>query len=104
MTDQWKLDVQAALDAKDPSWSRRKLAALLGVTPGLITKLLKPASEGGQQVSALVPMVSELLGVPMPHEPARSVDDRRRKLDEILDRMTEEQLEGVAAFLSTMIR
>ncbi|HSK02001.1 MAG TPA: hypothetical protein VK932_12195 [Kofleriaceae bacterium] len=68
MSDEWKAAVEAALASHVPPMTRSELARELGVTRGLITKLLKPIAEGGQQVSALVPRICAVLNVPMPHE------------------------------------
>lgn len=101
MSDEWKALVMQAMDAQGVS--RADLARELGVTRGLITKLLRPIADGGQQVSALVPKVCELLKVPMPGS-AAPVDARRARLDEVIARLSDEQLDGAIRFLETMTR
>lgn len=104
MTDEWKALVVATMAARKPPMSRADLARELNVTRGLITKMMRPIADGGQQVSALVPRVCELLGVPMPHQAAPEVEERRRRLNNVLNRLNDDQLEGALRFLESMIR
>jgi transposase-like protein len=102
MSDEWKALVVQAMSVQ--KISRADLARELGVTRGLITKLLKPASQGGQQVSALVPRLSTLLKIPMPHGARPIVDERRARLDEVVKRLSDEKLEAAIHFLEAMVR
>lgn len=103
MTDAWKLRVAAAMSAQKPALTPAGLATKLGVAKSLIYKMLTPIADGGQQVSALVPRVSEILAVPMPGEMERGYDARRRRLDEILSQLTDRQLDGVLIFLESIV-
>lgn len=103
LDDQYKLDVKAAMAAQKPPWSQRKLAAEIGVTSALVNKLLKPIAKGGLQVTALLPIIKEKLGVPLPHERSNLRTDRRRRIDALVDRMDEEQLENAARFLESVM-
>jgi hypothetical protein len=110
MTDAWKSTVRAAMasfrdDKGEPApMSPAQLAARLGVTRGLVSKFLRPIAQGGQVASALVPKVCELLHVGPPTEPPRTSDERRQRLDGLIDKMTNDQLEGAIRFLESLLK
>lgn len=115
MTDEWKLLVRAELDRRtEPPTTRAELARELGVTRGLLTKILRTSNEPGlrQHASALVPRICEILAVPMPHELGALADRRRRseeeerrqRIDQLVQRMDMDQLVATETFLSTMLR
>lgn len=110
MTDPWKERVRQAMAERKDAQGRpspmtpNDLALALGVAPSLVWKLLKPIVNGGQVSSALVPRISEILGVGSPTEPARIENIRRAKLENLIDKMDDEQLDGAIFFLERLLR
>ena len=87
MTDEWKTSVDVALAAKD--WTRADLARQIGVHKTVVSAML-----GRQNVSALVPRVCEVLGIPMP---VIGVSAVRTELEALFENLTPEDQETVLA-------
>jgi hypothetical protein len=73
MPETWKRAVEAAIEASGRT--RQNVADELGISPGLLTRMLKPVDQRGLRGSSHAPALGNLVGVPLPGQPGTQQAD-----------------------------
>jgi len=105
MTQEWKDKVERRL--KELGKNRAWFAAQLGVTRGFVTKLLKKNPDGSmhQISSEAVPRICALLDLPPPlSAPVEELDEKRKRLLALIDRMPDSARDGLLATLEGLFK
>ena len=90
MPEDWKAHVVDEMRRR--KITRQQLAVAVGLTPGMITRMLTPVAQRGVRSSSYAPAVAEYLGIPLPGTPTD------HELDELINDMREIRMASPAAF------
>lgn len=90
MSEEWKQRVHEELSRRKVT--RQALADAVGLTAGMITRMLTPVAHGGARSSSYAPKVAEYMGVPLPGAPSDE------ELDALMNDLREIRMASPAAF------
>jgi transposase-like protein len=82
ISEEWKLKVIEEMRRR--KMLRQDVATAAGITASMLTRILKPLSQGGARSSSKAPRIGEIVGVPLPGAPSdQELDELMRDLQEI---------------------